>query len=625
MADNKASFEILEDAAGVAYTPTLAVPGTTALDATTRALPAAVFRSSTGIAVFPILGTNLMVNALPVTLATDQPDINVQGSGTAGTPDTGVLTMQGIQNAVAVKTVPAALLTTGSYPNPTQAFPDPIAQSYANDYPLNTDVFGNLMTRGPVFTDEVSSRNDFSGASIAQTLSGTAKFASNSTKVDGNATSFTTQVKAGSYIRRTAGTDSEYVQVDYVQDDTTLFLVSPYSGNFNNVPFQQTEYFPSVVGGASFNVASSLLNLVSSTASGNSVTVEKQGDYLPFNLQFSASISQRIANQTAFIGFRDSALSPTMQAGVVFDGTSNTTVKFVTQSSAAAADTQTTTVTLPNSALTSAANTYQVDLVGQQACLLINGILVATHTLHLPGPYDVLKITAGISNAAVVTTTTLAIDYLFFSNQDRLNVGNDFQSDPISTMGYGRTAAQTIKEMLIGASGENLSSDFDTTKASYSASILGLTVATLATDIFTLTGSATKIVRIKRIQVSATQTTGGTANIVALKRSAANTAGTSTTPTAVPLDSTFSAATAVVRAYTANPSALGALVGNLRTAKLAIPTVTGSSVLLDWRFGDGVSPIILRSAAELFALNLNGTTLAGSSFDIFIEWTEENP
>lgn len=583
---------------------------------------------ATGVEQTPIqstatggIHTNLRDNT-GTELATAANPARMSGTGVAGTANAGVLTVQGIQGATPQKTVPLAPYASNSYPNPLQAYPDYEAQALQNNFNLNADIFGNLQIRGPVITDETSSRNDFTGSALAQTLTGNAKFASNTNKVDGNGTSFTTEVKAGSYLRRTAGTDSEYVQVDYVQDDTTLYLTGVYSGNFNNVAFQQVEYKPTTVGGASLTVGSSLLNLISSTASGNSVYIERQGDYLPFNLQFNASITQRIANQTSTIGFSDSFTAPTKQAVVVFDGTTNTTVKFITSSSSAASDIQTTTVTLPGGVTTASAQTYQIDLIGSQACLLINGVLCATHTLHLPGPYDVLKVAAGITNAAVVTTTTLSVDYLFFSNQNRINVGNDFQSDPISTLGYGRTSTGLIKELLIGTSGENVSIDYNTLKASYFASSLGLAVAASPTDVFTLTGSATKTIRITSIGITATKTTGGVADIVLLKRSTANTGGTSSTLTAVSHDSTNAAATAVARSYTVNPTT-GTLVGNILTKKYFLSTATTLPSDLIVNFGDLEQPIILRGVAEVFSLNLNAVTQTGNSFDIYIRWTEE--
>lgn len=166
----------------------------------------------------------------------------------------------------------------------------------------------------------------------------------------------------------------------------------------------------------------------------------------------------------------------------------------------------------------------------------------------------------------------------------------------------------------------------DGQKATYSAAILGLAPAASATDVFTLAGSASKTVRVTRVSVSGTQTTAGEVDIQLLKRSAADTGGTSTAPAAVPHDSADAAATAVVAAYTVNPAALGTLVGPLRTRKAQIgaaATVTDQPET-EWLFGDRPSrAVVLRGVDEQVAVNLNAATIAGGSLDISIEWTEE--
>lgn len=164
----------------------------------------------------------------------------------------------------------------------------------------------------------------------------------------------------------------------------------------------------------------------------------------------------------------------------------------------------------------------------------------------------------------------------------------------------------------------------------YSASIVRLASVASATDIFTITGSATKTVKVKRIAISGTQTTHSWRDILAVKRSTANTGGSSTAPTRVPHDSNNNAATATVLAYTANPT-LGTLVGTIRSGKMSMSQVTPSNAQsngpgnhLIWDFGaDGGQPIILRGTSQVLAINLNGVTIAGASFDINIEWTEE--
>lgn len=168
----------------------------------------------------------------------------------------------------------------------------------------------------------------------------------------------------------------------------------------------------------------------------------------------------------------------------------------------------------------------------------------------------------------------------------------------------------------------------DGLKTSYSAAIGGLVGVTACTDLFTLTGSATKTIRITRVDISgAIATTAQQVEVFGLVRSTANATGTSTSPAAVPYDSNDPAATAVVRAYTANPGTLGTLVGNVRVAKMLLGVTGGTTVQdrLIWDFGDRpTKALVLRGATQVFAINLNGVTFStASSFNLYIEWTEE--
>jgi hypothetical protein len=167
----------------------------------------------------------------------------------------------------------------------------------------------------------------------------------------------------------------------------------------------------------------------------------------------------------------------------------------------------------------------------------------------------------------------------------------------------------------------------DGSKATYSAtSAIGFASATTATDIFTITGSATKTIRIIRIAFSAQETTAGVVNVLLIKRSAANTGGTFATATAVPHDSNDAAATATVLNYTANPSALGAAVGTIRAARIFIPTsgTDTSNSVNESDFGIGPEKaIVLRGTTQVLAVNLNATTVAGGTWTCYVEWTEE--
>lgn len=159
--------------------------------------------------------------------------------------------------------------------------------------------------------------------------------------------------------------------------------------------------------------------------------------------------------------------------------------------------------------------------------------------------------------------------------------------------------------------------------STYAASIVGLAPAATPTDFFTITGSATKTIIITRLSFSATQTLAGVKDIVLLKRSTANTGGTSSTPTVVPYDSVNAAGTAVIRAYTVNPT-LGTLVGNIHTVKTTVGAAGTVSQPIAISVGEFFAQgLTLRGTSQVVALNGNSVSFgAGISVDCFIEWVE---
>jgi len=168
--------------------------------------------------------------------------------------------------------------------------------------------------------------------------------------------------------------------------------------------------------------------------------------------------------------------------------------------------------------------------------------------------------------------------------------------------------------------------DNDPARAAYGYSVFGMTPAATATDVLTLSGSATKIVRVRQVVISGIATSAGNIPIAIHRRTAANTGGTSTTPTPAQRDSTDDAATAVLRQYSANPTGLGTSLGPIDGGRLAIPTATSGALdrfVAQYSWLNEKGPV-LRSATDFFAINLNGATLpTGLALDIGIWWTEE--
>ena len=159
----------------------------------------------------------------------------------------------------------------------------------------------------------------------------------------------------------------------------------------------------------------------------------------------------------------------------------------------------------------------------------------------------------------------------------------------------------------------------------YHAAIPATTQAATATDIFCITGSATRTVAIKAMQISGTATTATTTDLVILKRSTANTGGTPVAATLVSVDSNDPASTVSVFAYSANPTT-GTLVGNLHADKYTYTGNTGApaNTIIPYIFGpDPVrKPIILRGTAQSVCFNANGITPAGAVFSADVIWVE---
>lgn len=462
-----------------------------------------------------------------------------------------------------------------------------------------------LESHSTVLTDEGSFRDDFIGSSLNTTLTGTITFTNNDSTITGSGTLFTTEIKNGQYLKKTTDSETLWVSVSSVISDTELELSDVYTGTTASTSGHISNW-KTVTGSGSFGVASSNVTIGSGTAVGTTYLI-KDADYGPFTVSYKISISQRIANQTIRFGVVDNPLSPSKQAIFEFTGTTNTLVTCTSSSSSSASDTQTTSITLPNNLTSASSIEYSINVSNDQITFIIAGVVVAQYRDHIFGAYDNLDTFVYINNAAIVTNTNITFDWHNFYNINQVEIANSFTGEPLVL------APVQIKETVV---------------PTYS-SAGGVTTAANPTDIFTLTGSSTKVIRVKRIGVSGSATNPATRDLLVIKRSTANTGGTSTTPSVVPLDSDDVAGTAVFRAYTANPT-VGTSIGEIRRFKLVIPQAVplggvGASRVEDFTFADlGQKSVVLRGTSEVLSINMNGVTLTGGSMDCFIEWTEEN-
>jgi hypothetical protein len=163
-----------------------------------------------------------------------------------------------------------------------------------------------------------------------------------------------------------------------------------------------------------------------------------------------------------------------------------------------------------------------------------------------------------------------------------------------------------------------------TGKSTYRWALAASSFAATFTDVWVIGGSASKVVRVNFITLCATATAAGSIDTYIVKRSTADTGGTSSAFTAIPSDSTNAAATGTVLVYTANPSG-GAAAANFGVRKLNIGTL-GNAGCVTWTFGPpgtGQS-VTLRGVAQQLAVNFAGGAVpSGLLATIEIETTEE--
>ena len=181
-----------------------------------------------------------------------------------------------------------------------------------------------------------------------------------------------------------------------------------------------------------------------------------------------------------------------------------------------------------------------------------------------------------------------------------------------------------------GSSARAPISDNDPLRAAYACFVSGLTPAANPTDVVTIQGSASKIIRLRSLTFTGTATAASNIIINTVRRSSANTGGTFTTRFLVPRDQNDDPATAVVSVYTANPASLGNQIGGASAitdgGRLNIaPAANGAidRMALQYSWYNDKAPI-LRGVNDFLCVNLGGAAWpSGGLLDVNIVLTED--
>lgn len=185
------------------------------------------------------------------------------------------------------------------------------------------------------------------------------------------------------------------------------------------------------------------------------------------------------------------------------------------------------------------------------------------------------------------------------------------------------SAAGDYNENAVNKYGAGYRTDYERAMPTYAA-VVNASSAAASTDITILPGNATNTVYVTKVIVSGVQTSAGEVDILLVKRSTADTGGTSAAMTAVPFDSADAAASSAPLSFTANPT-LGTTVGTVARTYLPVAPAATGTVSSSYTFDFGVrgKPIKLSGTAQGLAVNLNGATVTGGAFTVTYEWREE--
>lgn len=212
-------------------------------------------------------------------------------------------------------------------------------------------------------------------------------------------------------------------------------------------------------------------------------------------------------------------------------------------------------------------------------------------------------------------TTPPSADYMRSLAMARLTTLNQTKNFITGALPFVNTVLDTTTPLPTAAA---------STFGSFVAASAPFTPGATPQDVFSITGSATRTVQVLRMGISTVQTTAGMNAWSLVKRSTANSAGTSATVTAVPSNKSFPGATATVRQYTANPT-LGTVVGSIWSGRVAAPVITTApgGDLEKCVLGNLGPSVTLSGITDVLAWNFGGVALpSGLSVQAWVQWAE---
>jgi hypothetical protein len=207
--------------------------------------------------------------------------------------------------------------------------------------------------------------------------------------------------------------------------------------------------------------------------------------------------------------------------------------------------------------------------------------------------------------------------------------GSTVAGNPLLLAGSDGTNAQTLRTNPVAAISNLIIQDGENLRATYSAQLTNLAVST-AVSCFAISGSASKIIRVTKIELSATITTTAATLNFSLGKVTGTTGivGTATAATIILHDSNDSAVSAAVNGYAAGATFTAGTTILFRSNKLFVPvtttTTTPQPVWVETFGAENCKPIVLRGTSQQLVINIPSAPASALSLDISIEWTEDS-
>lgn len=190
-------------------------------------------------------------------------------------------------------------------------------------------------------------------------------------------------------------------------------------------------------------------------------------------------------------------------------------------------------------------------------------------------------------------------------------------------------AVATFRPVILGIGGTVFTSPIGSVKPSYTYAISATAPYATPTDWIVIRGSATKTVKIVRIEISGAATAATEVIFTLKKHTVANTSGTATNPTFMQHDSNDAAATALILLYSVAPT-IDSSATIWKSVRLDLAVAPAATTNAPDRYiynyaAEPYEPLVLRGVAQEFAINFASAAVpSGGVYDVAITITEDN-